>query len=212
MNKKALLIGINYSNTQYSLPGCANDVRSMDNILFQHFDFQHRRVLIDKHATTSNIVDGLEWLSRDADISYVQFSGHGSMIDSKIHLLPYNDNVEVDITPILERIARKSQLTIFLDCCRTDELGKTNLQLSNIPAAITIYSCSPLADSYDVWQYSQYMGIATFWLQQNLRNNNWDIDYKRLILKVNRDLKIRKYKQELQLCGDLASINRKFLR
>ena len=106
--KKALLIGINYLGTKHPLPGCVNDVRTIDDILFQHFDFTSK-VLLNNLATANNIIESIKWLV-DADVSYFHFSGHGS-----------NSSIwPVDLTfghkDISDCFNSTSNLTIFLDC------------------------------------------------------------------------------------------------
>jgi hypothetical protein len=82
-NKKALLIGINYTNTNYELNGCINDVNLIVNYI-QNKGFSEITVITDKtelKPTRYNIISSLEnFLSNasDNDFLFFHYSGHGS--------------------------------------------------------------------------------------------------------------------------------------
>jgi len=99
--RKALLIGINYTNTRASLRGCVNDAMKIKGLLVENGftdDAAHMTLLIDEtpepHAggggavssylpTKANIVKGLQWLvsgSRKGDVLFFHFSGHGAQV------------------------------------------------------------------------------------------------------------------------------------
>lgn len=148
--KRALLIGINYENTEHSLRGCINDTRLMDDILRNKFRFDTIEKLLEKDATTKNIISVLERLVRDSksgDTLYIHYSGHGSQIPDGYSVSDgYNNNVldgEVDrldeiICPIdldwRDNIIRDDDfnrifsvleegvhLTVVLDCCHSGD-------------------------------------------------------------------------------------------
>ena len=71
MSKKALLIGINYRGTNSALNGCINDVGNIHNFLKEEFKLQNNeiRILTEDHSqkpTKNNILDGFDWLSKNA--------------------------------------------------------------------------------------------------------------------------------------------------
>jgi hypothetical protein len=82
-NKKALLIGINYINTNYELNGCINDVNLIGNYI-QNKGFSEITILTDKtelKPTRDNIISSLENFltnSNDNDFLFFHYSGHGS--------------------------------------------------------------------------------------------------------------------------------------
>ena len=85
--KKALLVGINdYQRPRINdLSGCVNDVLEMGDILLNFYGFERRNVeiLTDRRATRSNILEGLDRLTKDAkrgDVLLFHYSGHGSQI------------------------------------------------------------------------------------------------------------------------------------
>lgn len=85
MSKKALLIGINYFNTENQLFGCLNDETNMCTMLTLHYGFKNIRVLRDDVPgalpTRANILSGIDWLVKDAkagDQLVFCYSGHGT--------------------------------------------------------------------------------------------------------------------------------------
>jgi hypothetical protein len=83
-NNSALLIGINYFNSQYQLNGCINDANDMKNYLINK-NFTNIKLLTDDNSTNkptkSNIIDELIKIlinSKAGDTVVVTYSGHGS--------------------------------------------------------------------------------------------------------------------------------------
>lgn len=84
-NKRALLIGINYTGTSNELYGCISDVNSIkERISSQGFnDINIMTDLTTKKATRINILEGFKNLlinSQSGDLLFFLFSGHGSYI------------------------------------------------------------------------------------------------------------------------------------
>lgn len=84
-NKKALLIGINYTGTSNELYGCINDVNSIKERI-TNAGFKNINVLTDlttKKATRLNILEEFKNLlvnSQAGDLLFFLYSGHGSYI------------------------------------------------------------------------------------------------------------------------------------
>ncbi len=82
-NKKALLIGINYSNTPYELSGCIDDANRMNQLL-EKSGFTTRKIITDAtnvKPTKENILNEFKNIIVNAqagDIIFFYFSGHGS--------------------------------------------------------------------------------------------------------------------------------------
>lgn len=137
--KRALLVGINYPGTTYTLRGCVNDVMAMKDVLQNHFGFSDITMLTDKEATTAAMLDGLEALVKDAapgDILYFHYSGHGSQYPNQAGDDDEPDGLDEIICPVdlnwrdkmirdddLHRIFNKVpagvNLTVTLDCCHS---------------------------------------------------------------------------------------------
>jgi hypothetical protein len=87
MADKALLIGIN-AYSQSPLRGCLNDIEDMAQLLVQKFKFKPEdvRLLADQRATTSEILDRLQWLidlHNVDDRCFFHYSGHGAQVASR---------------------------------------------------------------------------------------------------------------------------------
>lgn len=140
-NKRALLVGINAYPTA-PLRGCVNDVMLMSEILTKHFGFdtKEKRMLTDASATTTNILERLNWLvdgAQPGDVLFFHYSGHGSqMIDSKYDTdeepdgldeiicpvdLNWRDKVITDdqLRAIFDKVPAGVNLTIVMDCCHS---------------------------------------------------------------------------------------------
>ncbi|KAJ1921589.1 Ca(2+)-dependent cysteine protease [Mycoemilia scoparia] len=87
--KRALLVGINYKQTQNVLNGCVNDVHHIKKFLIEHFEFKPNDVVIltddqqdnvNRLPTHDNIIKGMKWLvhgSMEHDSFFFHYSGHG---------------------------------------------------------------------------------------------------------------------------------------
>ena len=82
-NKKALLIGINYTGTSNELYGCINDVNSIKERITKQ-GFSNINVITDlttKKATRINLLEGFKNLLMNCqagDLLFFVYSGHGS--------------------------------------------------------------------------------------------------------------------------------------
>merc|ERR1711976_190882 len=86
MKSKALLIGIDYLNTQYQLSGCCDDARTMKEFLEKNGFDEAADILVltddnpdvNFHPTKANIINGLQWLVTDVqpdDSLFLTYSG-----------------------------------------------------------------------------------------------------------------------------------------
>jgi len=103
VTKKALLIGINYTGSQYELNGCINDVKNAKQNLIKNYGYSEANILMltdetKYKPTRNNIIAGFSWLLSTTSAAqfvgmrsykgilppgsrlYVHYSGHGSYI------------------------------------------------------------------------------------------------------------------------------------
>jgi hypothetical protein len=83
--KRALLVGINdYPNPANRLEGCVNDVFLMSSVLQESgFPADEIRVVLNERATSSAVLERLEWLlegANDESDRVFFYSGHGAQI------------------------------------------------------------------------------------------------------------------------------------
>src|SRR5262249_48339401 len=94
----ALLVGINrYPNSANRLEGCNNDVFLMSAVLQEcGFESEGIRIVLDDRATTTNILDRLQWLLDDVPDGGVRlffYAGHGAQIPA---YAPYREMDHLD--------------------------------------------------------------------------------------------------------------------
>ncbi len=143
----ALLVGINkYPNlpSRYQLKGCVNDVKVMEKMLLEVFDFkpENIKILLDEDATKSNILGNIEnYLiknaKKDGQVMFY-YSGHGSRItdlngdeadgwdesmvthDSRDPAGKVKDILDDELEPLLGRLAAAcDNVTLIMDCCNS---------------------------------------------------------------------------------------------
>jgi hypothetical protein len=139
--KRALLIGINYVGSQYTLTGCINDVINVKSQLGSFFpSCKDVRLLSDMtiiKPSKANVLDSIKWLVtglRPGDNVLFHYSGHGGLIrdkngdevggyDSTIY--PYNGKDLETITDDELRLALANNIPagckcfVVLDCCHS---------------------------------------------------------------------------------------------
>jgi len=145
--KKALIVGINYLGTPNRLHGCVNDANNVYKLLTAHFGFDPANVvmLLDSHATTTNILNELNNLvsnPQKGDILYFHYSGHGSQIPAVNGKHGGVNNIicpvdldwetkmiaDYQLKEIFDRVPHGVSATLFLDCCHSG----TDLDQANI--------------------------------------------------------------------------------
>lgn len=140
-NKRALLIGMNYTGTSYQLAGCLNDINQMEAKLSKTYGFSS---IIKMHDTSTilptkvNILGQLVSMlttSVSGDVLLFHYSGHGSQlndvtgdeIDGRDEvMIPSDyftnnsiitdDEIKVAIT---QNLKSGVKLIVVLDCCHS---------------------------------------------------------------------------------------------
>ena len=82
MVKRALIVGINYKDSEAELKGCLNDCKNIYWLLRKRFGFERDNIagLLESDATKANILNGFKWLvskSKPGDTLFFSYSGHG---------------------------------------------------------------------------------------------------------------------------------------
>jgi hypothetical protein len=139
-SKKALLIGINYSNTPNELHGCINDVQNMRNALIDAYDYAMGNILTlrDDDATAmptrENILQALGRLVQESSMLqeiWIHYSGHGSYVadvngdemsgrDSTICPCDFASRgmiLDDELVAILNRMDPKCRVILLFDSC-----------------------------------------------------------------------------------------------
>ena len=188
-NKKALLIGINYTNTSHALQGCINDITFMTNFLKRNdiYDIQILSDISDKKPTRHNILKYLNNLVFEAtnnDTVFIHFSGHGTYtkdynsdeIDKKDECLYCIDNTTItddEIYNIFKNFNENVRVVCLFDCCHSGTIA--DLQYSYLEnfkkrinndkkiksSIIAISGCMDYQTSTDAFIDNYFQGAMT---------------------------------------------------
>ena len=150
MTKLALLIGINYFNTQHELGGCINDVHNLKKTLVNKFSYQESNIqtLTDdensesnNYPTGNNIKNALENFIKNIKNNnvkevWISYSGHGTNLDDISG--DENDNKDEAIVPVdyqngmitddlwnkyMQEIPETCHVTCLFDCCHSGTMS-----------------------------------------------------------------------------------------
>lgn len=145
--KYGLLFGINYSRTpEARLRGCVNDVNNMGNFLKESLKFDKVKIYTDDNniydTGFQNIIYSLyrlamKTLTKDIDIVYIHFSGHGtSMIDRNNDESDGKDEAFVPsdyknrgvitddlFKKVFKLFNKKTKVVCVFDCCHSGTIG-----------------------------------------------------------------------------------------
>ncbi|KAF9903419.1 Ca(2+)-dependent cysteine protease [Linnemannia zychae] len=142
--RRAVLIGINYTGHANTLHGCVNDTAIMKGFLEDRgFSEDKIRILTDDQVgtqwmpTRENILKNLQWLIRDAkknDSYFLHYSGHGGQVndldgdetegrDNCIFPLDHAENGVITDdelhTLLVKALPPGVRLTAVFDCCHS---------------------------------------------------------------------------------------------
>ncbi|KAI1421680.1 peptidase C14, caspase domain-containing protein [Xylaria sp. FL1777] len=147
--KKALLIGVNYYNTDHELQGCINDSINVREFLINDRGFSpsgHDMVIMSDdpenegtpfYPTGANILAAINWLvtrNQPGDILWLSYSGHGSQVrnddgdrpsgfDDTICPVDFLQNGQITSENLHRAIVSPMnpacRLTILFDCCHS---------------------------------------------------------------------------------------------
>lgn len=95
--KRALLIGINYLNTEHQLDGCIDDIINARNMLIDAYDYEKRNIIMLRDDTEdSSFLPNYENIMKQLDIIvtnshecseiWIQYSGHGAQLNDDLHI------------------------------------------------------------------------------------------------------------------------------
>lgn len=175
--KRAVLVGINYKDTDLQLRGCINDVRNMTQMLTTNFGFDKENVkLLTEEDTTrptkTNIIENIVWLTKETkagDTIVFYYSGHGSYIkdtsgdevdgkDEVLVPLDYESEGYISDDMLFDYLLKPLQagVRVFLmtDCCHSGTLFDLKYNLNSMAS----YKTTEKPTSYNPTQWlDRYM-------------------------------------------------------
>lgn len=169
MQKRALIIGINYlNNSQYRLYGCINDAKELQTLLTDVANYHKDEILLLTDETplkpTKDVIT--QCLHELAAMSYskqlthvfISFAGHGSTIadengdeadnrDEVIYPLDFEINgpiIDDDFAKILRKFNPDTNIVIVIDSCHSGTFGDMPYQFVSGNKSFKIF---PTTDS-----------------------------------------------------------------
>ncbi len=131
LDKKAILIGLNYSGTRHSLKGCHNDIKRMSDLLSKR-GYNDIKLLYDKNITNDyNVLEALdELIDSNKSELFFHYSGHGTQktdydgdeLDKLDEILYTKNGVLISDDQIADKICKlksHQKLIMVFDCCHS---------------------------------------------------------------------------------------------
>lgn len=143
MVKKALLVGINYFNTDSELLGCGNDVQNIRDMLIKFYNYEAKNITVLSEKpnvtipTRSAIETGITQLAancKSGDTLVLYYSGHGAYVndtngdetDGKDEVIVPLDYIQRGVitddwlySNLIKKIPQGANLWVFMDCCHS---------------------------------------------------------------------------------------------
>lgn len=171
-NKKALLIGINYTGSQNELYGCINDVNSIKERIVQQ-GFKDITIITDltsEKATKNNILKEFTNLlinSQEGDLLFLLYSGHGS----------YDIDNNGDETTGYDQLIVPCDFNMILD----DELKK--IIQTNLKTNVTLFAMFDSCFSGSVLDLRyQYIDSLNY---DNFTENNKELETRGNVFMIS---------------------------
>ncbi len=158
--KRALLVGINYVNSEYQLSGCINDITNMSIHLKKYYPTCKEQLLITETSvlkpTRANILNSIGWLVsglKPGEHVLFHYSGHGGLVrdtngdevsgfDSCIY--PYDGKNMEQITDdelrvnLANKIPAGCKCFVILDCCHSGSAVDLRCRLQ-VPSELSLF-------------------------------------------------------------------------
>jgi len=231
--KHALLIGCNYTGSDFQLNGCINDIQNLKSRITTSYGFleENITVLTDTtpvKPTKANIISALTTLLQAGsagDTLLVQFSGHGSCtIDTSGDEFDGYDELIVPTdfhyisddelkALLLAHLKKGVTLIALFDSCHSGTAMDLRFQYSplttvstskeTVGQAILISGCKDSQTSADTFEDGQYQGAMT-WAFLKATKPQKTLSWNDLIQSMRTSLAASNYTQVPQLSSGLA--------
>ena len=234
IRKKALLVGLNYRDTNAQLDGCENDVNSMASLLVSKFGYKRSnvRVLTDKEmSSTSTVTEELNRLfsgAKGGDEFYFHYSGHGTQttdydgdetdgLDEALYT--WNGLVTDDkINSIIKNLPSGCKLVMVFDCCHSgtiadlryryisDNFSKAEGTKKCSANIVSISGCKDNQTSADAFipLKGDYYGALTSSIVDTLKESDGKEDWISFIGDLQKKMRLGRYSQVPQLSSNFV--------
>lgn len=174
---KALLIGINYTNTRNPLQGCVNDIVNMKKMLMDHYEFKEENLTMlsddeqsKEKPTRNNIISHIDRFVKGVkagDVLVFHYSGHGIQVkdydrdektglDDAIVPIDYDTNgvITDDIIyrHLISCIPSGAKLVAFLDCCHSGSICDLKYNIKYVGPYMASENIDVWMNNYVSWE------------------------------------------------------------
>ena len=231
-DKSAILIGLNYPNSHYTLKGCINDVKNGQKFLIKKG--YKCKLLQDKDITEKyNVLEALTELKNSKDkVVFFHYSGHGTQVrdnngdesDGKDEAI-YSKNGKIitddEINFVLNEFKEDKTLFLIFDCCHSGTIAdlpyiatENNFKLEFVEKhvkakMVCISGCKDPQTSADVTDKGVSYGALSATLYDILRKTERrkkEITWRQLYIELLSEMKKKKYSQIPQLTASDPAI------
>ena len=218
--KKAVLVGLNYTGTSAALQGCINDVNRMKQTLINRFGHRNVKIYTDADLSVQkNILQVLdELIDSKENKLFFQYSGHGTQVkdqdgdeidglDEALYSVKGTIIRDDDINERVKKIPAGSTLVMIIDACHSGSMIDLPYQLENGKInklndkvvngnVICISGCRDTQVSMDVNDGRIAYGAMSSALNTVLKNeSSTNLTWKDLVYKMNAELRSNRYAQ-----------------
>ena len=145
--KAAILIGINYKESEYQLDGCENDIINLKKILISKYDYKEEDIIMLSESfsikpTRDNILEQMQNIVDKSNNGYTSvcfhYSGHGTYITdlNNDELDNYDECIvtsDMDLitddefkSKFISRINKNTKMFVLMDCCHSGTIMDLN--------------------------------------------------------------------------------------
>ncbi|KAF7342640.1 Metacaspase [Mycena sanguinolenta] len=138
--RRAVLVGINYLNSEEELHGCENDVQNMKRYLTESCGYRSSDIWVltededpESHPTRDNMISAMQWLTKGAqrhDALFFHYSGHGGrrpggsgIYTDQIYPCDHAQNGTLRATKLYDLLVKPlpagCRLTTIFDACHS---------------------------------------------------------------------------------------------
>lgn len=217
MSFYALHTATNYTGTQNALRGCINDWKNMLKLDDDLQIPQENRISLVganfKRALAAQAVNHFATLMESGDFLIASNSSHGTFVedldgdesDKKDEAIVDNDCnliLDDDLYLGLKKFKEGTFIFAWLDNCHAGTMdrafGRENYHLTapDIKCnAVLLLGCAEDSYSADAYIKGQFQGALTAHSLQVMRDANYDLTYRELLLKTNEALRKNNYTQ-----------------
>jgi hypothetical protein len=224
-NKKALLIGCNYSGTRYALNGCINDAKLMEKLLKEKFSFNSVSLMTDDTQTKPNKVEILKAVedliknAKENDFLYIYFSGHGIQMDDLNNdendgkdeayvSLDFQKVLDDELYSIVKKHDKNIKIMFMFDCCHSGTImdfpynlyGQSSSSLHDFKATcVCLSGCRDAQYSYESQLGGTRHGALTYFFNDIMTKVQGPFTYKFLMNKLQEHLSRSQFNQNTQI-------------